>query len=755
MKTINKIAAISVLLLALLFCISLYLPLPKEKFSPAPVTSLRIEDRNGTLLREVLSDEEGRCLWVELKDISSHLLNATLVAEDKDFLFHSGINYLSILRAAAQNIKQGRIVSGASTISQQLVRNIYHFRRNFFSKLAEAWLALRLERTLTKDKILIQYLNRIYYGNQAYGIEAASRLYLDKPAKDLSLAEAAYLAGLPRSPSILNPFHSLSQGFKRQREILLQMYRLGFITSAEQDRAMNEHLSLCSEKEKFRAPHICDYILHQIPLPERRALSVIQTTCDYTVQNKVEILVKNHTNSLEKKGISNAAAVVMDNVRGEIICMVGSSDFFDSRHDGQVNGAISLRQPGSTLKPFTYGLALEKGMTAADIIEDEEIQFPTPEGSYRPRNYDKRYHGPVRLRKALACSYNVPAVSVLQRLGFDLLYQRLRDLGFKSLKKSPSHYGIGLTLGNGEVTLLELVRAYSTLARGGILCSERFILSVDIKDKNRRPVKGRPKTQRILSSQISYILTHILSDKDARIPAFGYNSPLNLPFPCAVKTGTTKDYKDNWTIGYTPKYTVGIWVGNFDGKPMQNVSGVTGSGPLFKDIMLLLEKKNPGEEFEECENLSRISICPLSGKLATASCPGSIEEIFILGTEPLQHCELHQKRKNVQTEPELFISEENQQVKWLKIAFPSNGDLFKIDPILREEYQIIKFRASVPEEWKVDFLEWWINGKKIDVSSSSFSFPWKLKPGFFIIKLLAKKGKKKIESLPVKFRVLS
>lgn len=754
MKTFKKLFIIVVLIVLLLFFTSLYIPFPKGRLDPAPIISLRIVDRNNIFLREVLSDEGGRCHWVALEEVSPHLLNATVAAEDKRFFLHTGINFLAITRAFFQNLKHGRIISGASTISQQLVRNIYHFRRNILSKIAEAWLALRLERTFSKEQILIQYINRICYGNQAYGIDAASHLYFDKPSSDLSLAEAAFLAGLPRSPSVLNPYRSFNQAKKRQQEILKQMLKLRYINQAEMQRAAREPFLLSSENEKFRAPHFCDFILKQIPSSGRRALNLIQTTCDFTLQEKIEVLVSNHITSLERKGITNASVIVMDNAGGEILCMVGSKDFFDYRHDGQVNGALSLRQPGSTLKPFTYGLALEKGMTAAEILEDVSIQFTTPEGSYRPRNYDKRYHGPVRLRKALACSYNVPAVSVLQILGSDSLYQRLKSAGFDSLEKSPSHYGIGLTLGNGEVTLIELVQAYSALARGGIFYKEKSILSITDTNENRINRKTQPNDKKIFSPQIAYILTHILSDKDARIPAFGYNSPLNLPFPCAVKTGTTKDFRDNWTIGYTPKYTVGIWVGNFDGTPMHNVSGITGCGPLFRDIMLLLGKKESGGNFEEHEDIIRLNICPLSGKLATAACAGAMEDIFIKGTEPHEFCFLHQKNKRIHMGIDFDLLKDNPIKEQFKIVFPFDGDVFKLDPILRREYQTIKFKASVPEEWRIDSIEWWVNGNKMSVSSYPFSFFWNLKPGFYTINALVRNGKSTIKSPPVKICVL-
>jgi len=753
-KIKKKTFVFTLLLLLIIFFASLYLPFPKKRLNPAPVISLRLVDRNNILLREVLSDKGGRCRWVKLQDISPHILKATIAAEDKHFFLHLGVNLFAIGRAILQNIKHSRTVSGASTITQQLVRNMYHLPRNISSKTLESWLALRMERTISKEEILIQYLNRIYYGNQAYGIEAAARLYFDKSASDLSLAEAAFLVGLPRSPSSLNPYCNLLKTQKRQKDILKKMYSLGFINSDELDRALEERLNLCAEKEKFRAPHFCDYILQQVSPQKRQKLSTIQTTLDYSLQEKIEILVKNHLKSLKTKSISNAAAVVLNNTTGDILSMIGSKDFFDSHHDGQVNGAISLRQPGSTLKPFTYGLALENGMTAATILEDVETYFFTPEGTYRPQNYDKKYHGLIRIRTALACSYNIPAVSVLQTLGADMLYQKLKSSGFESLKKSPSFYGIGLTLGNGEVTLLELVQAYSSLAKGGIFLEKKSILKIFDKDKNQIILQKEQKQHRIFSPQIAYIITHILTDRDARIPSFGYNSPLSLPFPCAAKTGTSKDFRDNWTIGFTPKYTVGVWVGNFDGKPMHNVSGITGCGPLFRDIMLLLRKNDFRGQFRVPEKICRKFICPLSGKLLTKSCSGRVEEIFIKGTEPQEFCSLHQEEAAIPKEDRLFNLEDKLIGEKIRLSFPINGDIFKIDPILRKEYQAIKFKASVPEELKIKKVEWWLNNHKIGVSHFPFSFSWTLTPGFYTIKAKSRIGNKIIESQVVRINVL-
>ncbi|MBN1221727.1 MAG: penicillin-binding protein 1C [Candidatus Aminicenantes bacterium] len=746
----------ALLLLALLFMGSLYIPYPRGKLSPAAVVSLRILDRNGTLLREIISSEGGRCRWVDLSGISPYVVASTIAAEDRFFFLHPGVNVFSIVSAAVQNIRKGEVISGASTLTQQLARNLYGRSRTLLSKLFETWVAVRLEKTLSKEEILAQYLNRVCYGNMTYGIEAASRLYFDKSAADLSLAEAAFLASLPRSPMRLNPYSHIGPARNRQRHILNRMLRLGSIGKEKWERALQEPLKVFPASQKFRAPHFCDYVLRDLWQDIPRSRATIHTTLDYSLQEKVEVLAANHLSGLESKRITNTAVVVLDNHTAEILVMVGSKDFFDELHDGQVNGALSRRQPGSALKPFTYGLGLERGMTAAQILEDREVHFSTPGGTYHPQNYDKHYHGPVRMRQALACSYNVPAVVLSAELGPDLLYQKLKETGFQSLSKNSGFYGLGLTLGSGEVTLLELVQAYASLARGGLYKKAEAICSYKEFEKGKEffspGYQKQSRSRRIFTAQTAYILTHMLSDKDARIPAFGYHSPLNLPFPCAAKTGTSKDCRDNWTVGYTPRYTVGVWVGNFDGMPMHNISGITGCGPLFRDVMLLLEKENATEAFPVPADIIQVRVCPLSGKRAAADCPGCIEEIFVNGTEPEELCSLsHVEIGNIRNRNDREAAFGSIRPE---VLFPLEGDVFKMDPVLRGNYQKIHFKASVPKSLKSEGFHWLLNGKKLGGSPYPFSLSWELTPGRYRLQCTLIQGGKRLRSSTVHFSVL-
>jgi len=464
---------------------------------------------------------------------------------------------------------------------------------------------------------------------------------------------------------------------------------------------------------------------------------------------------------LEAYHVSNAAALVMDNQNGDILAYVGSKDFFDDATGGQNDGVLALRQPGSTLKPFTYQLALERASTPATLIPDI-ADYPSAARSFLPENYDRKFHGPVRLREALACSYNLPAVRVLETLGVDALYQRLQEFGFRSLRQTPEFYGPGLTLGNGEVTLLELTRAYSILARRGASLRERYVLPASVSLD-----EATESRQQLFSPLTSYLMTHILADRQAAIPAFGENTPLNLPFPTAVKTGTSKDYRDNWTLGYTSEYTVGVWVGNFDGSPMQRVSGITGAAPIYRDIMLHLYRYGdpPSLLADPPAGLARARICPLSGQLVGDDCPHAIEEIFLEGTVPTEVCQMHRAywvdaRDGLLTDltssqavKKIFIhfpplyqtwaremgypdpptvyspynDAQKEAVPRLRIVRPNHGDVYAIDPILRREYQTIRFSALAPAG--VTELTWYVDDAVWQTAPAPFDASWQIQPG--------------------------
>jgi penicillin-binding protein 1C len=764
--------------LLVLLCAGFVLwPVHPQKLGHSDLASTRIFDRNGTLLREVPSAKDRRSQWVALTTIPSYVSTCFIVAEDKRFYQHWGVDLLALLRAVWQNLSQGEVVSGASTITQQLARRIYHLPRHWFFKPVEALLALRLEIWLSKEQILEQYLNRVPFGNQVYGIGAAADLYFKKSAAFLSVEETAFLAGLPQAPSRFNPYSHFKEAKKRQEHILDLLLARGVLNAQQHQHAKATPIRLESPKSSFRAPYFCRMILEQ---PRLSQSSNIRTTLDDKLQSTIELLVRGHLDRLVENNVTNAAVLVLDNSDNSVVAWIGSGDFFDERHDGQVDGVSARRQPGSALKPFTYALALENGYTTASILPDIDIN-PTLQSAGFVENYDETYHGPVRLRTALACSYNVPAVRVVEGLGVDLLLSRLLELGCASLQKEAVFYGPGLTLGNGEVTLLELTNAYATLANGGSYRAPRYLFSDETVDKI--------SVKQVFSQSVSFLISDILSDAGARAPAFGSGNTLNLPFPCAAKTGTSKDFRDNWTVGFTTNYTVGVWVGNFDGSPMYKVSGITGAAPLFRDIMLLLHPAQPPGGFVPPPNVIKRRVCAQSGQLPNPLCPTILDEYFVKGTSPHSTCRVHKQltldRRNgllaTEQTPARFRESRVFQVwpdeysPWLmengfelpptrysrageesplviNILSPADGDIFKLDPILRREFQTIQLEATV--SMPPDSMKWYVDEHELAVVRKTEFARWPLHVGKHGLRAVAYCGNRVVSSKNVLIDVL-
>jgi penicillin-binding protein 1C len=767
------------------------LELPAGSLDPRSVAGVRIEAADGSLLREVLSREDGRARWVPLHHISGWLIQATLASEDRRFLEHRGVDWLAMIRAAALNAWHGRVVSGGSTLTMQLVRLMRprrrclgslrscarrrfapSFRARARAKIEEIALAGRLERQLgSKQAVLRHYLNRAPYGNGTFGAEAAARRYFNKPASALSLAEAALLAALPRSPSGYNPFQPRRRQrlLRRQRHILALMEAQGRIGADQHRRALAEPIAWESAARPFRAPHLTRRVLAH---PLVRRASRVETTIDPKLQKTVLEAARQKIERLSRQGVGNAAVLVVENATGEVLAYVGSVDFFDARDAGQVDGTGALRQPGSTMKPFTYALALEQGHTPASILADLPAHFATDQGDYHPRNYDDTFHGPVRLRVALGSSYNVPAVRTTEAVGVDRLLSRLRALGMRSLSRSASHYGLGLTLGNGEVTLHELTAAYAALARGGRYLPLRFVRRVHTLDG--RVLEPRPpRSRRVFSRQVAHLVTHMLADPAARLPAFGRDTVLDVGFAAAVKTGTSKDFRDNWTVGYSQHVTVGVWVGNFSGNSMQNVSGITGAGPLWAEAIIAAQDGRESR-FHAPSGLVRRSICPLSGQLAGPGCGAGTEELFIAGTEPRAVCGWHREvaidTRNgllaASSCPSAHVERRPMTVyppryrRWahgrghpapptsssplceqatagasrvqIRIRFPMDGDRYFVDPDLRRAFQRIPLEATVhgPAAREV---RWRVDGRVVARAPYPYSARWPIVPGRHII----------------------
>lgn len=650
--------------------------------------SKQIYDRRGAPVRGFLSENETYYRPVALSEISPWLIAAVVAAEDKRFFSHAGVDTQAVLRAAWQNASGGKIISGASTITQQLVRAVEPRSKTLWGKAGEAWDALMLERKLSKEEILNEYFNLLELGNLTQGVQAASQFYFGVDAADLSLAQAAFLAGLAKSPTYYNPLKHFTRAQTRQKYVLKRMLDEGFIDQEMYDLAVSEPVELRAQKRPFDAPHFTHFLKPLIP----QDVSDVTSTLDRELQLYAEELVKNYISRMKKENVTNAAVVVLENATGAVLAYVGSADFYDDIYHGQVDGARALRQSGSTLKPFVYALAFDKGLlTPASLLSDEDTFF---EGGFRPRNYDETFHGLVSARTALACSYNIPAVKAAEKTGVPALLSFLRALGLMTLSKPADFYGLGLALGNGEVRLLDLTNAYATLARGGVYRPVRIAAEPVIS------LQG--KEGRVLDENTAYLVTDILKDNNARAPAFGLNSPLAVPFELAAKTGTSKDYKDNFTLAYTPRWTIGVWVGNFDASAMQKVSGITGAGPIMHDLAVYLNEKYPSAPFKTPEGVTRALACTQSGLVAGPACKHTKEEVFLTDKMPAK-C----NGKHASAAPAL------------QILTPSVGDVFKWDPAFPAASQQIKLSASCAE----NTCKWTIDGKNLSARTCETWWP--------------------------------
>lgn len=613
----------------------------------------RLYDRHGTLLYEVLppGDEAGRRAPLPLERFPPAFVQATLATEDAAFYEHPGVDWRGILRALRRNWREGQLAAGGSTITQQVARLMLppeeRQARTLQRKGREAILAFRLEREFSKDEILALYLNHVYYGNLAYGGEAAAQSYFGKHVWELSTAEAALLAGLPQAPALYNPLEDPDAAHARQRDVLRLMVQNGYLTQPGADLAASERLRFAAEPFPIEAPHFVMWVLRQVEarwgnqLVDGTGLQ-ITTSLDLGLQEQAQATVVRQVTALQGReqgevdhNVHNAALVALDPRTGEVLAMVGSPDYFDASIDGAVNVALMPRQPGSALKPITYATAWDPTRTngsplsPATVISDVPTTFVTMDGKhYDPENYDRTFHGPLSLRQALATSSNVVAVKVLERVGVETMLQTARDLGIRSLN-DPRRYDLTVTLGGGEVTLLELTNAYATLAAQGAYLPPRAILHVETADGQTLWEAPPPAPKPVLDPRVAALVTDVLADPEARAPAFGTWNALRLPFPAAAKTGTTTDWRDNWTLGYTPSLTVGVWVGNADNTPMNHVSGIDGAGPIWYEFMKAALRHERHRAFPEVPGLARVEVCATSGLLPDALCPTRRVELFL------------------------------------------------------------------------------------------------------------------------------
>ncbi|HET7009907.1 MAG TPA: transglycosylase domain-containing protein [Anaerolineales bacterium] len=677
------LAAVVILLVSLAvyqyYTLAAALPSVQDlKARAAQFETTRILDRDGNLLYEILDPQAGRRTYIPLERISPYMVAATVSTEDSQYYSHPGFDILALTRAIIQNLTAGDIQSGASTITQQVARGLLFTReeaaqRTALRKIREILLAAEITRRYTKDEILELYLNQVYFGNLAYGVEAAAETYFGTTAEKLTLTQASFLAGLVQAPSVYDVFTNREGTLERQRQVLGLMV----LTSSSQNciYVSNATAPVCVTPEEAGAaaaaltgyefrppvvninfPHWVHYVRGELerlydPQTIYRSGFTVTTTIDPELQQLAQQVVRAQVDSLADRHATDGALVAIVPSTGEILAMVGSADFYNEAIAGQVNMAVAPRQPGSSFKPLTYVAAFEKGWTPGTLIWDVPSEFPPsgnptdPRPPYKPENYDGRFHGPVTVRSALANSYNIPAVKTLSFVGIyddpatsqeEGLVAFARRMGITTFTRDD--YGLALTLGGGDVSLLELTAAYAIFANGGVRVPPVAISRiVDFQGETVYEYTP-PAGEQVIRRDFAYLITSILADNEARTPAFGPTSQLRLPFPAAVKTGTTNDFRDNWTLGYTPDLAVGAWIGNADYTPMENISGVAGAAPIWNQVMQAAIPMVTGGEasaFVRPDTIVERVICAVSGAEPSEWCPSQRVEFFAADRLPL------------------------------------------------------------------------------------------------------------------------
>ncbi len=718
--------------------------------------SIMVFDRHGERLHEARSDRGTRGTWLAPAQLPPLVVAATLAAEDHRFRSHVGVDPIAIGRAMWRNVREWRVAEGGSTITQQVV-GLAEARagrapsRSWFGKLREATLALRLEHQLSKDEILARYLAFAPYGNQVEGIARASTYYFGIPAADLTPAQAAYLAALPQQPGRFNPRRDAARAQPRQHRILHRMAEEGLLDAPALQVALAEQVSIGVDPPESIAPHWVRRALTQVG--DSGATSV-RTSLDAGLQRTVLGILRAQRPLLDKHHAQQVSVVVLDNRTGEWRAWVTDGSDIDA--------AMTPRQPGSALKPFTYAAAFERGAHPGVVLADIPSTFPTAEPGilYSPRNYDGRFRGPLRARVALAGSENVPAVALASDLGVPVVADLLRRAGITTLDKNAAHYGVGLTLGNAEVRLDELVGAYAHFGMGtGTMSSEAISPKI---------------ASELISEHTKFWIADILSDPQARRYIFGEGSSLDFPFMVAAKTGTSQAYHDNWTIGFTRDVTVGVWVGNLDRTPLRYSSGVTGAGPIFHDVMLAAVEDALGALplFDTTpirdvpEGLAEVTLCAESGMAAGAACPARIQE-FLPTPHDTEGCSWHHAsdRGVVTVYPEIYRSWAQSQAgtpfprapgvagtpagrrsTTLAIVSPPSGATYLIDPTLRPDFQSLPLKA----QGAVGRIEWSLNGHALGATLGEVPLSWPLLRGTHTISARDAAGRQAHAQLVVK-----
>ena len=678
----------------------------------SPSGTLTLLDSRGREIAELASPEARTQFPVALDQMGPWLPRVTVALEDHRFYEHRGVDWRATIAACARNLRSHRIVSGASTITQQLVKSAAgRERRSWSGKLYETIVAWKLERRWSKQRILAEYLNRSSYGNRRLGPEAAARAYFGKPARDLSLSESIFLAGLPQAPTRLNPWRHAEEANRKYARSLVRLVQLGVITP-EQQSLLAQPPAIAHVETPRLAPHFVDAVVAR----NHELRGTARTTLDLDLQTTVERLVRSHLSALNRHDITQAAVVVIENATGAVRSMVGSEDYAVS----QINGATQPRSCGSTLKPFVYLEAIDKRLfTAASLLPDTPDAIRNEYADYDPQNYSHRYFGPVRLREALGCSLNVPAVFALSQLGARPAFYQLQKWGF-NFPQGLDEYGAGFVLGNAETRLVDLAAAYAGLARGGTAMRAKFLTA------EHQPLI------RIASPEATAIIVDILCDNDARQKSFGLRSPLAFEERVAAKTGTSSGFRDTWTVGFDKEHTVAVWAGNFDGRPMRDTFAVRAASPLWATVMQeLLRRDRPVDPPAPNEKLIRREICKTTGLLPSHFSNQTTNEFFLVGTEPREN-----SADYFTTDGKLLLSD--AYARWcasrdntigaqvrpdFRITNPPPNAQYQIDPVLPASQQMLELTAASARD-----VDWFVNGTRV-VPARDGRFFWQLAAG--------------------------
>lgn len=789
-----KIILYSVAAIMFAGCIAIYfyvfhgLPSLDNIEAGLALPSTRIYDRHGALLYEILPPEQGRNRVIALDEIPEVCVSAVIATEDANYWSHAGVDPVGIARAAWINITGGSIIAGGSTITQQTARLLLldldeRSERTVRRKLREMVLAIQLQNRYSKEHVLELYLNQVYFGNLAYGIEAAAQTYFNKSALELSTAECALLAGIIQNPVFHDPLTNFESAQQRQSVALDLMVQRGYLTAIEAESARNDDLQFGSTRFPIQAPHFVMTVWQQLQrdYPEAlysEGLDVI-TTLDLSWQQTAEDIVTyqigllNSDDDQVPANADNAALVALDPFTGQVLTMLGSPDYFDESIDGAVNATLALRQPGSTLKPFTYAAAMNPDTlapyTAATVLLDIETPFVTSRlESYTPGNFALVEHGPVSIREALGSSYNIPAVIALDHVGVQPFIEFAADTGLDSLASTPN-LDLAVSLGGGEVRLIDLAQAYSIFPNGGYYLEPSYLLSVTTRaGETLYEWQAPPLVDRVLDERVAWLITDILSDNQARIPSFGPNSALQIGRPAAAKTGTTTDFRDNWVLGYTPNLVVGVWVGNADNTPMVDVTGVSGAGPIYNQFMRRVLQGQPELQFTQPDGLVRVEVCAISGLLPRENCPLRRLEWFIEGTEPTTYDNTYQTFQIDQrtglladesTPPEAIIErtyvvlpqeardwaffnglpvpppgaitdDTDAASETLRLLSPDPYTSFEISPVVPLETQRLRFTVSAPLD--TTSVSYYLNDELVaTVTEAPFDLWWQLDVGAY------------------------